>query len=880
MHNISSAIIICSFLFLSQTAFSQAGENFNTSGNVLSECSDEPLFKIGLIADPQYCDCEPGSVRYFRETLWKLPEAVDSMNKYQVDFVVTLGDLVDQFYESYDAIKPFYDNLEMPYYHLLGNHEFYEITNEQMTTLTVRYNMPGYYYDFSYNGWRFIVLDGTELAEYSRYLHPELAAEGDSVWNSVQGQIIAETWNGGISKAQQLWMRSKIEEAASQEQNVILFCHFTLYPEGIQNSLWNKEEIISLLNDYPNVIAYINGHTHEGSYGFKSPIHYIGLKAMVDTPDKNSFAILEVYPKELRIKGFGNISDSTFKYSTFKQKYHQLALSDSIINYSKHTGDFVGKISHTTDGSATLAVYFLYGSQYNNDYFAISGDSLLLNTEEDISEIGDLKISVVLKDCDADTFSRVFNILFDTTVMKFRYTLPDTLLSVYTDYSINMDSLIDDFSRYGMGISLSLENASLMTYFIYEDSIYIIPKKVGHTKITLTAADTFTGKSFQQIFNIDVFDPLNHPPYHADSAKTKYIVLLADTLEVKLADIFTDPDNDTLIYYHYLSDSVYVTATITLDILRITGLKPGEVELTIIADDRSGGTDTLRLNILINSRPVRIKEYGEILFQFESGCAEIFLDTIFTDPNGDTIIYNVLSEIDSYEIDSHGNLLLCPSGAGLYMVYLHLDDGKNGFTEDSLLIRFNVKPEAVNRQIQYFFEWDTEHIAIGLDTLFLNEDNDILMYRVSSLQTESFNYSFMGTTLKLYPIVSDTFSFNLIASDSYWGVDSVEIKLKYMPKTSEINTVQLTNLIIFPNPVAGTIKVMFESDVTESLKIFISDLHGKITCQFDNLIAYPGTNICETLINTDLPPGYYFINIANKRGNLLSQEIFINQSFR
>jgi manganese-dependent ADP-ribose/CDP-alcohol diphosphatase len=290
-----------------------------------SQTSDrEPILKIGLIADPQYCNCDatPDN-RFYREILNRLPAAIDTMNKTKVDFVMNLGDMIDKDEDSYAAILPFFKRLTMPYYNLLGNHDLYSVSDEYLSTILDRYEMPDFYYDLSYGPWRFIVLDGTELGEYSRFLHPELAEESDSLWRLVQGNVNAHPWNGGIGRKQQLWLRSRLQEALDQQQNVIVFCHFPVYPYELPNTLFNSSQIVDLLEDFPNMIAFIAGHQHEGAYGNKNGIHYITQKAMVDTMDINSFAILEIYPDLLRIKGFGNISDTELPYynSINKTKY-------------------------------------------------------------------------------------------------------------------------------------------------------------------------------------------------------------------------------------------------------------------------------------------------------------------------------------------------------------------------------------------------------------------------------------------------------------------------------------------------------------------------------------------------------------------------------
>jgi manganese-dependent ADP-ribose/CDP-alcohol diphosphatase len=384
---------------------------------LLSPCRDSLILKIGLITDPQYCDCDDHGARIYREALKKLPIAIDSMNKFQVDFVMNLGDMIDRYYESYDTIDKIYWNLTMPYYNLLGNHEFEEIHDTLKSAVISRYGMPDYYYGFTYKNFRFLVLDGTELAAYSRSLHPDLAGEGDSLFQQVQDKINKVPWNGGIGREQRGWIRNQIQSAYDEKQSVILFCHFPVYPDSVYLNLWNSEEIIALIEDYPNVVAYINGHFHEGNYGLKKGIHYVTQAAMLDTYDKNSFTVLEVYTDKLVFRGFGLNPDTILSYEDHFKVPFRFFLTDTTLHSSHHAGSYIGKFySPFGDG---ISYSFSPGSEeYKNEYFSIGHDSLFLKTDSDISIFEEIPIKVTGINCSADTAAIVFILRYEDPVQN------------------------------------------------------------------------------------------------------------------------------------------------------------------------------------------------------------------------------------------------------------------------------------------------------------------------------------------------------------------------------------------------------------------------------------------------------------------------------
>ena len=684
-HLVSSLILISSGFLLNLELLSQ--DQLTSSA---FWCDTLPILKIGLITDPQYCDCDPAGNRYFRETLNKLPRAVDTLNQYQVDFVMNLGDMIDRYENSYDSVIQFYHELTMPYYNLLGNHEFSEISEIYMDSILQRYEMPYYYYDFSNKNWRFLVLDGTELAEYSRYLHPELADEGDSLWQQVQGNVNAQPWNGGISRNQQLWMRSKLQEALDAEQNVILFCHFPVYPDSMRLRLWNDSIIVSLLEGYPNVVAYINGHEHNGDYGYRNGIHYYTQKAMVDFPDENSFSILEIYAHEIRLIGFGNVADTVLFYSDIKKKPLIFNLSDSILYYSHHTGSCIGKFLPDTSHTFTEIVYSLDISDSEYPYFAIHHDSLFLDTETDISSFSNIQITVVATGCEFDTTVRIFQLTFDTASVYFHYQLADTLLSVYDPYSIVLDSFLTDHSRSGLDYTLISSDSSVISTLITDSAVHFLPIKVGSSDIEFYVTDMYRDKFYLQRFLIEVYDPLNHPPQVNDTSELEMFLLLFDTVRVDLNELFFDPDGDDLTYGFKLGDTITFAANLKDSVLSIYAGSLGYTQCELTADDHRGGISTQILKLMVNQNPVRTSNYQEYVFPYEvSICPEFDLDTIYSDPDNDTLEYFITGSFFPFYIVDETILEICPENAGAGKIWLEITDHKNGLLLDTITFRFD-----------------------------------------------------------------------------------------------------------------------------------------------------------------------------------------------
>jgi hypothetical protein len=53
----------------------------------------------------------------------------------------------------------------------------------------------------------------------------------------------------------------------------------------------------------------MNGHNHAGAYDLQQGVHFLTLAGMVETPDQNAFAIVELRQGQLDLQGFGRIDD-------------------------------------------------------------------------------------------------------------------------------------------------------------------------------------------------------------------------------------------------------------------------------------------------------------------------------------------------------------------------------------------------------------------------------------------------------------------------------------------------------------------------------------------------------------------------------------------
>ncbi len=272
--------------------------------------ADKPEVSFGVIADPQYADADVRGNRHYRNSLKKLTSAMEELNKHELDFTVTLGDVIDRDLKSFDAIMPLYRKANMPLNFVFGNHDF-DVAGEDKEKVLNSAGLEESYYVETYDHWHFIYLDGTDVSTYRYKKNDPRTKTAQRTLEKVRQQERpqAQSWNGAISEQQLKWLNAQLEVAKKSKKRVIIFNHFPVIPLNDPHNLWNDEELVSLIEKFPNVIAYMNGHNHKGNYAVHKGCHFINFKGMVEGKTETPFAIVKCYADRVEIDGFGNEPD-------------------------------------------------------------------------------------------------------------------------------------------------------------------------------------------------------------------------------------------------------------------------------------------------------------------------------------------------------------------------------------------------------------------------------------------------------------------------------------------------------------------------------------------------------------------------------------------
>jgi predicted phosphodiesterase len=268
-------------------------------------------FSFGAVADPQFASIASRGDQHFSSSLWKLREAIDTLNESDLEFVVTLGDIIEEDWSSYRLIMPKYERLRHEAVFVLGNHDYY-VEERYFDRVPSALGLDQRHYAFDVENVRFIVLDGNEI---STFANPPGSANHDRALQMIDGlrdrsAPNAFPGNGGMGDEQLAWLDAELRTAAERGQEVIVFSHYPVYPEGRFNLL-NDHAVLDILSGHEHVLAYLNGHNHWGGYGERDGIHFVTIEGMVETRDRNAYAMVHLHEGCIHIEGFGRVPSRT-----------------------------------------------------------------------------------------------------------------------------------------------------------------------------------------------------------------------------------------------------------------------------------------------------------------------------------------------------------------------------------------------------------------------------------------------------------------------------------------------------------------------------------------------------------------------------------------
>lgn len=283
---------------------------------------NKPMVKAGIITDMHHTTKADTLTRKYSASQAKMETFITTMKQEEPDFIIELGDFVDTLAKNTDPAQNLVEIENLftsfgPHYHVLGNHEFDNLTRAIVLKSIDNTGIPQgqTWYSWDNNGIHFVVLD-SDYTQASPHRPYDMNIPEDTFW----------TWKDTFVPPQELeWLK---KDLASTSLPTVVFTHQTLDRVDDQDhNIKNASAVRKIMEDSGRVLAVFSGHDHAGGYANIKGIHYIVMNGNVgvndqrawqdtsktegfDTDLDNQFAVLEIFPesnKTYRIKlgGYG-----------------------------------------------------------------------------------------------------------------------------------------------------------------------------------------------------------------------------------------------------------------------------------------------------------------------------------------------------------------------------------------------------------------------------------------------------------------------------------------------------------------------------------------------------------------------------------------------
>ncbi len=247
--------------------------------SLLSTPKGKKITSFGILADVHINDSNENylpqsSKRLYAQANYLCKKYINHIKKLNAEFIIFPGDVLDSGSLNYlKTSQNILSQSKIPCYPIIGNHEEYgEVTRHDFYKV---FSIPREgYYSFTKENVHFIMLDTPDQSALNK--------------NTKQFE----------------WLKNELQKYGNSH-NVLLFSHFSLilHPcvqgwknDGLQQ-MYQYQEVLSLLKQYPGVKVFFAGHKNVPSRIIKGGINHVLCPQLIQAPC--GFFMVDVYEKGL-----------------------------------------------------------------------------------------------------------------------------------------------------------------------------------------------------------------------------------------------------------------------------------------------------------------------------------------------------------------------------------------------------------------------------------------------------------------------------------------------------------------------------------------------------------------------------------------------------
>ncbi len=333
--------------------------------------------------------------------------------------------------------------------------------------------------------------------------------------------------------------------------------------------------------------------------------------------------------------------------------------------------------------------------------------------------------------------------------------------------AIDISAVFSD-RRQVLTYTVATSDSTIVTAALNGDTLTLTETGKGTATITVTAADPF-GLSVDASFEATITNTTPEVlPNQLVNAFTQPGIPFAP---IDLSAAFTDANGDELTYTATSSDEAVVTVSVSGTTLTLTEVAVDTATITVTATDGEASISaTFRVFITPNMPPKVENTLTDVEIVSGTAFAPIDISAVFSDPEGEVLIYRVATSNESIvtAVLNGTTLTLTETGKGTAIVTVRAIDAFGlPFDASFEATITNSAPEVVpNQLVTVFTELGTAAFApINLSAAFTDANGDELTYTVTSSDSTVVTVSVDGDTLTLTEVGVGTATITVTATD-------------------------------------------------------------------------------------------------------------------
>jgi hypothetical protein len=359
---------------------------------------------------------------------------------------------------------------------------------------------------------------------------------------------------------------------------------------------------------------------------------------------------------------------------------------------------------------------------------------------------------------------------------------------VYDEYfgtaTINLSGTFGDPDA-GTVLALSAVSSapSVVTVSLSGTNLIIAEAGLGTSTITVTASDGLL--SVDERFTVTVNNVNDAPEVVqpiADLSLDEYF----GTYQVLLTEVFSDKDEDPLVFSAGVSDPAVVTVAVANNRLTISEVGFGTALITVTASDGElSAEDQFSVTVSnVNDAPEVAEPIEDIVRDEHFGTATVDLSATFTDKDGDALTLSASSSNTGVaEVSVEGAILtITEAGPGEAVITVTASDGSLSVDEQFTItvIDINDAPELVVPIPDQKIVENIGSAELDLGSYFSDRDGDVLVYTVELRDEGVVSYLLDQSLLQLSPVDTGSTMVTITASDpeGLMAVDSFMVQVE------------------------------------------------------------------------------------------------------